>query len=179
MIDNGRSWMMTDWMIDWWLDYDYKICHNSIVSGLYRPTGLLFFYFLDLFLLGKLRRVNRFYQLFRICRTWHKEQLPRHFRAWLDCLTPLKLCVAEVCALGMVLVPSKPMRKCQRTGTSKWVWRDWSSSSENAYDKHTNIYPYSIEIQLKPCINGNCGMDRRFYRLALHAWINYNVFYPG
>ena len=79
------------------------------------------FYFLDLCLLGKLRRVNRFYQLFRICRTWHKEQLPRHFRTRLDCFTPLKLGVAEVCALVMFLVPSKPMRKCQYTGTSKWV----------------------------------------------------------
>ena len=34
----------------------------------------------------------------------HKKELARLFHAWLDCLTLLKLCAAEACALGELLV---------------------------------------------------------------------------
>ena len=49
VIDNDKPWMITDWQTDWLTDLliDYKIIITKsviipAVSGLYRPTGLLF-----------------------------------------------------------------------------------------------------------------------------------------
>ena len=46
VIDNDKSWMITDWQTDLLIDDKIMITKSVIlpaVSGLYRPTGLLFY----------------------------------------------------------------------------------------------------------------------------------------